>query len=131
VVNADAAAQGRTLRAIQNAGIRDAFAMPGDPEFRVSVGLFMEEAGATSRAEAVRALRLDAKLSERTQEQTAIWFDLPGAPRGAVNMSRLAAGGVDVQGLRLEECPAGPDVSIDAIIPGGAAAAGPESAPRV
>jgi hypothetical protein len=131
VVNPDVDSQARTLRAIQRAGIRDAFAMPEDPEFRVSVGLFMEESGAKIRAEAVRALQLDAKVSERTQQQTAIWFDLPGAARAAVDMSRLATGGIEVHGLRLEECPAGPDVSIDAIIPGGAAAVGPESAPRV
>jgi hypothetical protein len=60
VPNADAAGQARTLQSIQNAGITDAFAMADDPDFRVSVGLFMEESGARSRAEIVRGLRLDA-----------------------------------------------------------------------
>ncbi len=116
VNNPDAAAQARTLRAIQNAGIRDAFAMPDDPEFRVSVGLFMEEEGAESRAESVRALRLDARVSERMQQQTAVWFDLPGQAPAAVDMARFTAEGVDVQRLRLEACPTGADVSIDAIL---------------
>lgn len=116
VNNADAAAQARTMRAIQNAGIRDAFAMPDDPEFRVSVGLFTEEAGATRRADAVRALQLDARVSERMQQQTAVWFDLPGQPPTAVDMARFTAEGVDVQRLRLEACPSGADVSIDAIL---------------
>jgi len=116
VNNADAATQARTLRVIQNAGIRDAFAMPDDPGFRVSVGLFMEEAGANRRADAVRALQLDARVSERLQQQTAVWFDLPDQPPSAVDMARFTAEGVDMQRLRLEACPSGADVSIDAIL---------------
>lgn len=115
VNNADAAAQARTLRTIQDAGIRDAQAMPDDPGFRVSVGLFTEEAGANRRAEAVRALQLDAHASERTREQTAVWFDLPGKAPAAVDMARLAAEGVDTQRLRLEACP-GADVPRDTIL---------------
>ncbi len=117
VDNADAAAQARTLRAIQNAGIGDAFAMPDDPQFRVSVGLFMEEAGANLRAEAVRGLQLEARVSERMHEQTAIWFDLPGKAPAAVDMARFAAEGVDTQRLRLEACPPGADVPLDTILP--------------
>lgn len=124
VNNADAAAQTRTLRAIQNAGIRDAFAMPDDPGFRVSVGLFMEEAGANRRAEAVRALQLDARVSERMQQQTATWFDLPGQAPAAVDLDRFTAEGVDVQRLRLEACPSGADVAIEAILAPGAAGTG-------
>lgn len=124
VNNADAAAQARTLRTIQNAGIRDAFAMPDDPGFRVSVGLFMEEAGANRRAEAVRALQLDAGVSERMQQQTAIWFDLAGQEPAAVDMARFTAEGVDAQRLRLETCPTGADVAIDAILAPGAAGTG-------
>jgi hypothetical protein len=106
VSNSSAAAQARTLRAIQGAGIRDAFAMADDPEFRVSVGLFTEEERASSRAEAVRRLRLEAVVSERVQEQVSVWFDLPGTAREAVRLDRLTAEGVEIQDLRLEECPA-------------------------
>lgn len=121
VNNADAAAQARSLRVIQNAGIGDAFVMPDDPEFRVSVGLFTEEAGANRRAGAVRALQLEARVSERMQQQTATWFDLPGQPSAAVDMARFTAEGVDTQRLRLEACPAGADVSLDTILSPGAA----------
>ncbi|HUG72609.1 MAG TPA: hypothetical protein VMK82_04220 [Steroidobacteraceae bacterium] len=107
VPNADAAGQARTLQSIQNAGITDAFAMADDPDFRVSVGLFMEESGARSRAEIVRGLRLDATVQERMEQQTQVWFDLPGAARNAVDMARLADEGIEVQGLRLEDCPTG------------------------
>jgi hypothetical protein len=109
VPNPAAAGQARTLQSIQNAGITDAFAMADDPDFRVSVGLFMEESGARSRAEIVRGLRLDATVQERMEQQTLVWFDLPGSARNAVDMARLADEGIEVQGLRLEDCPTGAD----------------------
>lgn len=125
VANANAAAQGRSLRAIQSAGIRDAFSMPDDPDFRVSVGLFTEEGRATTRAEAVRALRLDAVVNERMQQQTSVWFDL-GAARDAVNLARFSAEGVEVQDLRIEDCPA--TTSAEGTPEGAADAAGADAA---
>ena len=117
VASPNAAAQARALRALQNAGIRDAFAMTDDPDWRVSVGLFTDEAGAAISAEAVRALRLDAVVDERMQQQATVWFDLAGTPRGAVDLSRISAEGVEIEGLRIEECPDDSDVSLDAILP--------------
>jgi hypothetical protein len=117
VASPNAAAQARVLRALQNAGIRDAFAMVEDPDLRVSVGLFTEEARAASRADAVRALRLEAVVDERMQQQASVWFDLAGTPRGAVDLSRISAEGVEIQGLRIEECPDATDVSLDTILP--------------
>jgi hypothetical protein len=117
VPNADAAAQARTLQAIQNAGITDAFAMADDPAFRVSVGLFMEESGARSRAEIVRNLRLDATVQERMEQQTLVWFDLPGVARNAVDMARLSDEGIEIQALRLEDCPAGAGAPTEEILP--------------
>lgn len=129
VANPSAAAQARTLRAIQRAGIRDAFAMADDPQFRVSVGLFMEEDGARTRAEAVRALQLEASVSERIQQRTAVWFDLPGTSRQALNLGHLSAEGVEVQELRVEDCPARAEVPTDVAAPEDAA--GPATAPQV
>jgi hypothetical protein len=127
VATADAAGQARALRAIENAGITDAFAMADDPGYRVSVGLFAEEAGARSRAEILRGLRLDATVQERMEEQTLIWFDLPGATRAAVDMARLADEGIELQGLRLEDCPSGDGASPESFQPDDAQpeAAGP------
>jgi hypothetical protein len=129
VPNNSAVAQARTLRAIQRAGIRDAFAMADDPEFRVSVGLFMEEDGARTRAEAVRALQLDASVSERMQQRTAVWFDLPGTAREALDLAQLDAEGVDLQELRVEDCPAQAEVPADVAVPEDAA--GPATVPQV
>lgn len=114
VAAADAAAQARTLRRIQASGIRDAFAMPDDPQFRVSVGIFREQEGASNRAAVVRALRLEAAVEERVQQHTVTWFDLAGTAADKVDMTRLGREGVSVQALRLEACPA------DAAIPIGA-----------
>ncbi|MCY0541674.1 hypothetical protein OVW21_26980, partial [Klebsiella pneumoniae] len=82
------------------------FSMPDDPDFRVSVGLFTEQERATSRAEAVRALRLDAVVNERMQTQESVWFDLDGAARPAIDLARFSAEGVEIQDLRIEDCPA-------------------------
>jgi hypothetical protein len=106
VATASAVNQGRVLRTITGAGISDAFAMTEDPEFRVSVGLFSEEARANSRADAVRRLRLVPVVSERMQEQTSTWFDLANTARDRLDLGRLAAEGVELQDLRVEACPA-------------------------
>jgi len=81
VLNADAGSQARTLNAIRRAGISDAFAMPDDPEFRVSVGIFSEEDRAEDRAARVQKLKLDALVSERSRELAVFWFDVPGVAR--------------------------------------------------
>lgn len=130
VANTDAAAQARSLRTIQAAGIRDAFAMPNDPQFRVSVGLFTEESGARSRAEAVRALRLDAVVSERTQKRKVTWFDMDGATGTAPDLAKLAAEGIEVRDLRLAPCPE-EEVAVESILPDAAAAAEPGVTPQV
>ena len=111
--NANAAAQARSLRLILAAGLRDAFAMPDDPSFKVSVGIFKEEAGARSRAEAVRALGLQPVVGERTRQETSQWFDLPGKGVEAVDMARLASEGVDTQALLLRACMPPEDVVIE------------------
>lgn len=126
VASADAAAQARALRAIQDAGIGEAFAMPDDPEHRISVGLFAEQARAEERAETLRGLRLTPTVTERVEEQAVFWIDLPGTAREVVNMARLEAEGVNVQRLRLEACPEGAEVDIEQILPDGEAA--PEGA---
>jgi hypothetical protein len=102
--NADAPAQARALRTILAAGLRDAFALPDDPTFKVSVGIFKEEAGARSRADAVRSLGLAPVVSERTRPQTLLWFEMPGKDAGAVDMARLTSEGVDTTTLQVREC---------------------------
>jgi len=102
--NADAPAQSRALRAILAAGLRDAFALPDDPTFKVSVGIFKEEAGARSRAEAVRALGLTPVVSERTRPQTLLWFEMPGKDASAVDTARLTSEGIDMAALQVREC---------------------------
>ncbi len=101
----DADEQARTLAALRRAGMRDSFAMADDPEFRVSVGLFSEEARAEDRASKVQRLRLDATVKERHKQQLAIWFDMPGVARETLSDGRLNATGLTLEVLRIESCP--------------------------
>ncbi|MEO6185031.1 MAG: hypothetical protein ABIP38_14655 [Steroidobacteraceae bacterium] len=120
VPNTDVGRQARTLNAIRRAGISDAFAMPDDPEFRVSVGIFSEEDRAEDRAARVQQLKLDATVSERSHEQHVFWFDVPGVARETLGDGRLAAAGIVLDKLRVEACPAAapaPVATPAAIIP--------------
>lgn len=108
VANADARAQARTLGALRTAGLRDAFAMPDDPEHKVSVGIFSEEDRAEDRAARVQRLRLDAVVRERTREQTVTWLDIPGVARETLADGRLEQTGLQLERLRIEACP-GPE----------------------
>jgi hypothetical protein len=119
VTNPSPNAQARTLNALRGAGMRDAFAMPDDPEHKVSVGVFSEESRAEDRASQVQRLRLDAVVKERTSEQTATWLDIPGVARETLADGRLAQTGLQLERLRIEVCPA----------PTPAAAAADEPAP--
>lgn len=101
--------QARTLAALRRAGMRDAFAMPDDTEFRVSIGIFSEENRAEDRAAQVQKLKLDALVTERHREQVAVWFDVPGVARETLADGRLAGTGLPLEKLRIEACPAKAD----------------------
>ena len=126
--NADAAGRARALRALRNAGHADPGALPDDPQFRISIGLFPEQARAEDQAAAVRTLGLEPTVARRMRQDTAHWFELPGTPASAVDLSRLAAEGVETAALRLQPCEGEGDVSIDAIMPPGAAVTAPVAA---
>ncbi|MEJ0100121.1 MAG: SPOR domain-containing protein [Pseudomonadota bacterium] len=97
--------QARTLTTLRRAGQRDSFSMADDPEFRVSVGLFSDEARAEDRASKVQRLHLDATVKERRKQQISIWFDLPGVARETLSDGRLNATGLPLDVLRIESCP--------------------------
>jgi hypothetical protein len=121
VDNADQGEQTRTLNTLRRAGMRDAFAMPDDPKFSVSVGIFSVEARAEDRSSQVQRLKLDALVSERLRDQPAIWFDVPGVARETLSDGRLATAGIELDKLRVEACPpvapASPAEPAAAIIP--------------
>ena len=105
VPNASVADQVRTLSTLRRAGMRDSFSLADDPDFRVSVGLFSEEARAEDRAAQAQRLRLDATVKERRKQQLAIWFDMPGVARETLSDGRLNATGLPLDVLRIESCP--------------------------
>ena len=128
VTNPSPSVQARTLNALRGAGLRDAFAMPDDPEHKVSVGIFSEENRAEDRAARVQRLRLDAVVKERSSQQAVTWIDIPGVARETLADGRLAQTGLQLERLRIEACPApGPAPTDSAAVPEAAAPA--ETAP--
>lgn len=97
--------QAQALSALRKADLHDAVAMPDDPQFRISVGLFSTEERAEDRATQVRRLKLDAMVAGHFKEQKVTWLDLPGVAQEALRDGRLAAAGVAMENLRLEACP--------------------------
>ena len=97
--------QVRTVTAIRRAGIADAFAMPDDPQFRVSVGIFSDESRAEDRAARVQRLKLDAIVTERLKDKSTYWLDVPGVAVQTLSDGRLVTLGVVTPGLRIEVCP--------------------------
>ena len=106
VQSGNATEQGRVLDSIHRAGMRDAFAMPDDAQFRVSAGLYSDQQRAEERATRVRKLKLTAVVEERHKQQPLIWLDLPGIARATLGDGRLDASGLPLDQLRIEECPA-------------------------
>jgi hypothetical protein len=106
VSNADAAAQTRALDAVRRAGHRDAFALPDDPQFRVSVGVFADEQRARDLAARLQDTDLAAVVEERLKEQPQIWFDVPGMTQEALGDGRLEDLDLPLLDLTIEACPA-------------------------
>jgi hypothetical protein len=97
--------QGRVLRALRRTGVQDAFAMPDDPEFRVSVGIFSEQPRAEDRARRVRVLKLDAQVKERMRDTTVTWLDVPGVAPATLGDGRLASAGITLGDMKPGNCP--------------------------
>ena len=97
--------QSRVLRAIRRAGIQDAFAMPDDPEFRVSVGIFSERVRAEDRARRVAAAetRCPGHRADAGRDRAVARHS--GRRAATLADGRLAAAGIDLEGLTLEVCP--------------------------
>jgi hypothetical protein len=104
VASADAAARQRALEAIRRAGQRDAFAMPDDPAFRVSVGVFSDQQKAADLAARLQGTNLAAAVEERIKDQPEIWFDLPGMTPEALGDGRLENLDLPLLDLTVEAC---------------------------
>jgi hypothetical protein len=129
VRNTNSNQQARTLNRIRGAGLQDAFAMPDDAEFRVSVGIFSEESRAEDRAQRVQRLRLDAIVNERMRDTSRYWLDVPGIAAQTLRDGRLAATGLAVSSLRIEDCPPQPAGDSPTAAPAPEAAPAPASVP--
>jgi hypothetical protein len=121
----DAEAQ-QVLKTLAARGIRDAEAMPDDPNHLISVGVFTDRDHAQKRAEAVRELGYAADISERQLPAAVYWVDLtPEGGRRAVPLQALFAAGVNTK-IGVQPCPvaAGQGSAQTAAVVGAAAAPG-------
>lgn len=105
VTSSDAAGQKRAVDALRRSGQRDAFAMPDDPEFRVSVGVLSEEKRAEDLATKVRGLKLNPVVEERHKQQPEVWFDVPNMARETLGDGRLDDLDLPLLDLTIEACP--------------------------
>jgi hypothetical protein len=115
----------RVLKTLSEHGIKDAEAMPDDPNHVISVGLFTDREHAQKRADAVRQLGLAADISERQLPAAVYWVDLtPEVGHHAVPLQALFAAGVNTK-IGVQPCPppAGPASAQAAAVAGAATAA--------
>ena len=95
----------RVLKTLSEHGIKDAEAMPDDPNHAISVGLFTDREHAQKRADAVRQLGLTADISERQLPAAEYWVDLtPEVGHHSVPLQALFAAGVNTR-IGVQPCP--------------------------
>ncbi|MET0291439.1 MAG: hypothetical protein ABW136_03680 [Steroidobacteraceae bacterium] len=104
ITAADAATQRRTLQRLRTAGIQDAYAMPDDPQFRISLGIFSERQRADQRASTLRPLSLSPVVEEHFQERAVQWLDVPDAG-DRLSASRLEGFGITDSDIGAFDCP--------------------------
>ena len=107
VAGKDTAEQRRTLQRLRAAGVQDAYAMPDDEQFRVSLGIYTDRQRAEQRAASLRPLSLPTVIQDHLQERTIHWIDVPGAG-DRLSASRLEAFGVTDSDIGAFDCPARP-----------------------
>lgn len=106
VTSDSAAAQARALDTVRRQVQRDAFAIPDDAQFRVSVGVFTDPQRAEERAERLRGVKLEPVVEERLKESEQTWFDVTGVAPEALSDGRLENLDLPLLDLRIEACPA-------------------------
>jgi len=105
IESANQPAQRAMLAQIRGAGIQDAYAMPDDAQFRVSLGIYSDRGRAEQRVATLRPLRLSARVEEHFQERAVQWLDVPEAG-DRLSASRLEGFGITDSEIGAFDCPA-------------------------
>ena len=114
----------RALVTLEHGGIKDALVMPAttDTPKRLSLGLFSERTRADRRAQSIRALGLNAEVSERKLPGTIYWVDLAPLPgMGTVPIQDLFAEGISSK-IAVQTCPPAVHLQVAAAAAAGAGA---------
>jgi hypothetical protein len=104
IATADAAEQRRVLTQLRRVGIQDAYAMPADERFRISLGIYTDRERAVQRAASLAPLRFEPVVEEHFQERAVRWLDVPGAGE-QVSASRLESLGITDAEVGAFDCP--------------------------
>jgi len=106
VVETSGPAQQRAaLAQIRRAGVQDAYAMPDDAKFRISLGIYSDRARAEQRAATLRPLDLAPRVEEHLQPRQVHWLDVPEAG-DRLSASRLESFGITDSEIGAFDCPA-------------------------
>jgi hypothetical protein len=106
VVETTGQAQQRAVLAqIRRAGIQDAYAMPDDAKFRISLGIYSDRGRAEQRLATLRPLNLEPRVEEHFQERAVQWLDVPGAG-DRLSASQLEGFGIADNEVGAFDCPA-------------------------
>jgi hypothetical protein len=104
VASSDAAQQRQVLARIRRAGIQDAYALPDDPQFRISLGIYSDRGRAAQRAASLRPLDVTPRVEEHVQERKVQWLDVPEAG-DRLSASRLESFGIADSEVGAFDCP--------------------------
>jgi len=101
----DTNAQRDMIDRLSSAGLSDAYALPDDPEHRISVGLFSDATRARQRVEQLRALGIESTVVARTRGASMQrWLELRGTLPADVTAQVLQAWGVNPAQVSLAPC---------------------------
>ncbi len=101
----DARAQRELIDRLRSAGLADTYAMPADPEFRVSVGLFSDPDRARQRVEQLRALGIESTVQSRGRSNASErWLELRGTLPADITAQVIQGWGLDPGQINLSPC---------------------------
>jgi hypothetical protein len=104
VSSGSAVEQRRTLERVRRAGIQDAYSMPDDPQFRISLGIYSDRTRADQRADSLQPLGLTPRVEEHFQARLVHWLDVPAAGE-RLSASRLESFGITDSDIGAFDCP--------------------------
>ena len=94
------------LKQLNDKGVGDTFLVPGSNPPKVSVGVFLDYQRAQKRAEQIRAMGFEPKVSDRKRNEPVYWLDVDILQPGqSIDTSIFQTEQSRIMRLELRECP--------------------------